>query len=501
MVEKISYQDVLRTMTDKINALIDDYEASLVTATNAAQAAQATAESVVLDLVNHRSDTAAHGGYQRPPLPHAGNHALGGADPINISESQVGFNAVTGHRHDGVNSRRIRFTDLEGIPTVFPTGPHAASHRTGGADALTLDESQIVFHTGAGHRHDGVDARRIRYSDLEGRPSTFPPSAHASTHSSNGPDAIDATSLRNVGTAAGMVPLANGTVCVNLNADMLDGKHASDFAPANHTHEGGGMQNHANTHHANGADPITATSLKGVGNSSGQVPLSNGTRCVNLNADLLDGYHASSFAMANHTHSEYAAANHTHSGYASSNHTHTSFGNLSTGTLNVSGNVNVSGRVSVPVGGNGGLYTGSHKIEVLANNRIALDGVYVTFGGSGGQTTVTYGSNSPKTAVVPVPEAGEYREMYAVEASEVLFLEMVAQEARPTRQDLPRDFVEVTDDLPGRQTVYLRGEDEIGNPVWLVVRAARGHAGLRMRRVSEQDYRANERFYARQRQH
>jgi hypothetical protein len=28
------------------------------------------------------------------------------------------------------------------------------------------------------------------------------------------------------------------------------------------------------------------------GNSSGQIPISNGTICTNLNADLLDGYHA-----------------------------------------------------------------------------------------------------------------------------------------------------------------------------------------------------------------
>jgi len=43
-------------------------------------------------------------------------------------------------------------------------------------------------------------------------------------------------------------------LCTNLNADLLDGKHA--------------------------------------GNSSGQIPISNGTLCNDLNADLLDGRHA-----------------------------------------------------------------------------------------------------------------------------------------------------------------------------------------------------------------
>jgi len=35
-----------------------------------------------------------------------------------------------------------------------------------------------------------------------------------------------------------------------------------------------------------------------AGTSSGMVPISNGTRCVNLNADLLDGFHASDFATS-----------------------------------------------------------------------------------------------------------------------------------------------------------------------------------------------------------
>jgi len=39
-----------------------------------------------------------------------------------------------------------------------------------------------------------------------------------------------------------------------------------------------------------------------AGNSSGEVAVSNGTVCTNLNADMLDGQHASAFASASHNH-------------------------------------------------------------------------------------------------------------------------------------------------------------------------------------------------------
>ena len=49
---------------------------------------------------------------------------------------------------------------------------------------------------------------------------------------------------------------------------------------------------------------VDADKLRGLspGNASGNVPISNGTRNVNLNADLLDGKEAVEFADATHTH-------------------------------------------------------------------------------------------------------------------------------------------------------------------------------------------------------
>ena len=49
---------------------------------------------------------------------------------------------------------------------------------------------------------------------------------------------------------------------------------------------------------------VNAGQLNGLasGNKTGDIPVSNGTVCTNLNADMLDGNHASAFAISNHTH-------------------------------------------------------------------------------------------------------------------------------------------------------------------------------------------------------
>ena len=49
---------------------------------------------------------------------------------------------------------------------------------------------------------------------------------------------VDAGSLNGLkeGNTSGAIPINNGTVNTNLNADMLDGKHSSDFAETGHSH-------------------------------------------------------------------------------------------------------------------------------------------------------------------------------------------------------------------------------------------------------------------------
>jgi len=180
------------------------------------------------------------------------------------------------------------------------------------------------------------------------------------------------------GNASNQIPVSNGTVCTNLNADLLDGYHASSLQNQNafsnvavgsttiaastttdtvNFAAGSNISLSANTstktvtiavspqgsgsnlnadlldsyHAGNSSNQIpvsngtlctnlNADRLDGyhAGNSSGQIPVSNGTLCSNLNADLVDGYHASSFLL-------------------------TSGGSIS-GNLSVSGYVTISGR-------------------------------------------------------------------------------------------------------------------------------------------------------------
>ena len=94
--------------------------------------------------------------------------------------------------------------------------------------------------------------------------------------SANNLDAFEVPIVSSVATGTAPLTVISTTLNTNLNADLLDGYHASSFALSSHTHaylplSGGAMSN---------------TNL-----------------VTNLNADLLDGLHASAFAPASHNHS------------------------------------------------------------------------------------------------------------------------------------------------------------------------------------------------------
>ena len=77
---------------------------------------------------------------------------------------------------------------------------------------------------------------------------------------------VDTVDGYHAGNASGNVPVSNGTVNTNLNADKLDGQHGTFFqARANHT----------------GTQAPSTISPQGAGSG--------------LNADMLDGYHSSYF--------------------------------------------------------------------------------------------------------------------------------------------------------------------------------------------------------------
>ncbi|MFC5703194.1 peptidase G2 autoproteolytic cleavage domain-containing protein [Cohnella faecalis] len=117
--------------------------------------------------------------------------------------------------------------------------------------------------------------------------------------------------------ATGTPPLVvnSTTVVTNLNADMVDGYHATTAAETNkiavRDENGDITARRFSSVVANGSGiaPFDVLSTKVVtnlnadmvdgwhiGNSANQVPVSNGVLSTNLNADLLDGQHGSYFA-------------------------------------------------------------------------------------------------------------------------------------------------------------------------------------------------------------
>lgn len=109
--------------------------------------------------------------------------------------------------------------------------------------ATPAQQATQVVTPAAGSEDERVDRLSGELTALQ---STV---ARSNTHSTN--DGYD------VGSGTGQVPLNNGALNANLNADMLDGHHS--------------------------------------GHAVGDVPVSDGVVCEELNADMLDGHHASAF--------------------------------------------------------------------------------------------------------------------------------------------------------------------------------------------------------------
>jgi len=97
-----------------------------------------------------------------------------------------------------------------------------------------------------------------------------------------------------LGDASGDIARNNGILQQNLNADKLDGLNSGDFATNGHNHDAidisSGMLS------TNRYSAILDLSEEGyLGNSSGDLAQNNGTLQTNLNTDKLDGYDEGNF--------------------------------------------------------------------------------------------------------------------------------------------------------------------------------------------------------------
>jgi hypothetical protein len=204
----------------------------------------------------------------------------------------------------------------------------------GGGSALV--NGNAIWHAGNDGATSGLDADL-----LEGQHGSYYLTAsniQAGTLGTNYYSAYgDLGAEGYLGNASGDLALNNGTVNTNLNADLLDGQSASDFATSSHSHDHGALTGLSDDDHPqyfslsqnetvsgipsfNGGttfvDPpfnvdsaflvtnLNADRVDGynAGNANGNIPINNNTLNVNLNADLLDGQHAGSFAASSHNH-------------------------------------------------------------------------------------------------------------------------------------------------------------------------------------------------------
>ena len=137
---------------------------------------------------------------------------------------------------------------LTGVPTTFAPSAHAPSHVTGGSDIVPTftrtavglapasggstgttnylredgswaappgagDMTKAVYDTNANSIVDAAES--VPWTGVTGKPSTFTPAAHASTHLSSGSDPIAAATA----TASGLVPTPPNNTTTFLRGD------------------------------------------------------------------------------------------------------------------------------------------------------------------------------------------------------------------------------------------------------------------------------------------
>lgn len=173
--------------------------------------------------------------------------------------------------------------------------PADFSAHTGSAavHSATLDQSQAPANNGPYTLQAALDRIANRIKAITGATNWYDAPgttlANAATHiAAASPHSGHVVGAYTAGNALGNVPVSNGTVNTNLNADLLDGYHAGNAS--------GQVPVSNGTVNTN----LNADLLDGyhAGTASGQVPISNGTVNTNLNADMVDGWHGNQGAVA-----------------------------------------------------------------------------------------------------------------------------------------------------------------------------------------------------------
>lgn len=162
----------------------------------------------------------------RTPTAHASTHAAAGSDPITIANTQVTGLGTSSTRDVAATGDASAIQVVKGDDTRLtnsrtPTA-HAASHASGGSDAVTLAQSQITNLT-----TDLAAKANLASPTFTGTPAAPTPVADTNTTQV-------ATTAYVVGQAGSAMPLVNGTAAVgtSLRYARQDHVHGTDTTRA-----------------------------------------------------------------------------------------------------------------------------------------------------------------------------------------------------------------------------------------------------------------------------
>jgi len=195
---------------------------------------------------------------------HAERHRPGGADPL--STGTPGDITEGATASEGTASSFARADHVHGTPSEWTPKAHALTHEEGGSDPI--DPYRI-----------GAD-----WNKIVNKPSSYPPSGHATSHTPGNTDPLPTASPGNITEGA---TASEGTASSFARADHVHGA-PSEWTPKVHGNEKH-SPDFAEDDLSNVSDSTVLDKVKNVdGHGSG------------LDADLVDGQHASAFASATH---------------------------------------------------------------------------------------------------------------------------------------------------------------------------------------------------------
>jgi hypothetical protein len=298
----------------------------------------------------------------------------------------------------------VDWTEVQNKPSTFPPSPHthvkaditdfAHTHPLSDLQQSGALTNQVPKWSGTAWQAGYVD-----WTEVINKPTTFPPSAH--THVK-----ADITDFAHTHPPDQIIPQGSGS---GLDADMVDGQHASAFAPASHTHTKSqitDLETITTTPTANAVPKADASGKIAVG----WIPQGSGST---LDADKLDGLDSTAF--------EKVANKGVANGYAPlddnaklplsnlPSHTHNA-ANVAAGQFGANtggGNYSFPGRV--------GIRTTTPQSDLNVVGMIRVDGV----SGEGGVLAVTNASSGARVAFTVQNNLNNYIQMEIKGSAEV----------------------------------------------------------------------------------